>query len=107
MCDDDDNTVAGTSDSSGSGPFDTSGPSGSSGSASSGSSGPSGAGVGVGSGSSVAIARAARAALAGWEAANRVAGQRLVAAHELMIECVAHPDCWPDPDRPGFAVVDA
>ena len=65
------------------------------------------AGSGPGSGVSAAISAAADAALAGWRAANIAAGQRCVAAHELMAECVRHPDCQADPDRPGFTVVDA
>ena len=60
-----------------------------------------------GSDSSAAISRAAEAAFAEWETINRAAGRRFVAAHELMASCVAHPDCWADPDRPGFSVVDA
>ena len=62
---------------------------------------------GTGSGSEAAISAAADAALEGWQAANKAAGKRCVAAHELMAQCVRHPDCRPDPDRPGFTVVDA
>ncbi|HJC60398.1 MAG TPA: HNH endonuclease [Candidatus Dietzia intestinigallinarum] len=61
---------------------------------------------GSGAGSESAISRAAHAAFESWQAANKIAGQRLVAAHELMAECVAHPDCQPDPRHPGRSVVD-
>ncbi|GLB63108.1 hypothetical protein NCCP2495_09860 [Dietzia sp. NCCP-2495] len=45
---------------------------------------------------------------AGWEAENRAIGQRFVAAHELMVECVNHPDCGDDSAeaRRGRSVVD-
>ena len=65
------------------------------------------AGFGTGSGTAEAIARAAQAADAGWRAGNRADGQRLRAAHQVMVECLAHPDCVADPDRPGRAAVDA
>ncbi|HJC61153.1 MAG TPA: hypothetical protein H9755_12620, partial [Candidatus Dietzia intestinigallinarum] len=51
------------------------------------------AGFGTGSGAAEAIARAAQAADAGWRAGNRADGQRLRAAHQVMVECLAHPDC--------------
>ena len=65
------------------------------------------AGFGSGSGAAEAIARAAQAADAGWRAGNRADGQRLAAAHQVMVECLAHPDCVADPGRPGRAAVDA
>ena len=53
--------------------------------------------------------RAAASSLrAGWETENRAIGQRLVAAHELMVECVNHPACVDDAAeaRLGYSVVD-
>lgn len=58
------------------------------------------------SGSSAAFSLVTGAARAGWEAENRAAAQRLVAAHQLMSECMEHPDCSLDPDRPGYTMVD-
>ena len=34
-------------------------------------------------------------------------GQRLVAAHQVMLDCLALPECIEDADRPGHSVVDA
>ncbi|WP_264888896.1 13E12 repeat family protein, partial [Dietzia sp. NCCP-2495] len=34
-------------------------------------------------------------------------GQRLVAAHQVMLDCLALPECIEDFDRPGHSVVDA
>ncbi|NLD54332.1 MAG: DUF222 domain-containing protein, partial [Burkholderiaceae bacterium] len=53
-----------------------------------------------------ALSGVAASARAGWEAENRAAAQRLSAAHRLMVECLAHPDCRLEDQRPGFAVVD-
>ena len=59
-------------------------------------------------GSEEAIAAFAHAARSGWEAENRAAAQRFITAHELMLQCLDHPDCAPDlaNPRPGFTVVD-
>ncbi|MFD2392548.1 DUF222 domain-containing protein [Dietzia aerolata] len=59
-------------------------------------------------GSEEAIAAFAQAARSGWEAENRAAAQRFITAHELMLQCLDHPDCAPDlaNPRPGFTVVD-
>ena len=59
-------------------------------------------------GSEEAIAAFAHAARSGWEAENRAAAQRYITAHELMLQCLDHPDCAPDlaNPRPGFTVVD-
>ena len=55
-----------------------------------------------------AVSYAATALRAGWEAENRAAAARYVAAYEVMVECIEHPDCADDPlrPRPGYAVVD-
>lgn len=59
-------------------------------------------------GSEEAISAFSEAARAGWEAENRAAAQRFKAAHELMVQCLEHPDCALDlgNPRPGYTVVD-
>lgn len=54
------------------------------------------------------LSAAAASLRAGWEAENRAVGLRFVAAHEVMTECMNHPDCADDAaePRPGYSVVE-